>query len=312
MLRFFSIVVMIWSLAGFALGQDPARMDQLVQSYVTNGDFMGSVLVARDEKILLSNGYGLANAEWNISNTPEARFRIASITKQFTAAAILLLEERGKLKVEDSVKKYLPDAPASWEKITIFHLLTHTAGFPELVPSADSPPNETAPLERAVARIQARPLSSAPGDVFRYSNQSYYVLGHLVEKISGERFEIFLQENILAPAGMKDSGFDSASVLTRRANMYDASRSGLVNSYPLDRIVPNTASGMYSTTEDLLRWQLALFGGTIVSSESLQKMTRPFKGDYGFGLYVRTVDGRKLFRHAAVATPHWLTIRRAK
>ena len=117
-------------LAGSCLGQDAARMDQIVQSYVTNNSFMGSVLVARDAQVLFSKGYGSANLEWNVPNAPNTKFRLGSVTKQFTAASILLLQERGKLNVQDPVKKYMADAPAAWDKVTIYHLLTHTSGIP--------------------------------------------------------------------------------------------------------------------------------------------------------------------------------------
>ena len=117
-------------LAAAGLAQDVSRMDQVVQSYVSNKTFMGSVLVARGDQVLLSKGYGSANLEWNIPNSPATKFRLGSLTKQFTAASILLLEERGKLKTDDLVKKFVPDAPAAWDKITIFHLLTHTSGIP--------------------------------------------------------------------------------------------------------------------------------------------------------------------------------------
>src|SRR5229473_8283761 len=124
-----SRIVVFFLLAVAALAQDTARMDQLVQSYGANKQFMGSVLVARGNEVLFSKGYGAANLEWAIPNTPSTKFRLGSVTKQFTAASILLLEERGKLKVDDPVKKYLPAAPAAWNKMTIFHVLTHTAGI---------------------------------------------------------------------------------------------------------------------------------------------------------------------------------------
>src|SRR5262249_8274628 len=111
-----------------AANSDSTRFDQIAQSYVNAKQFMGSVLVARGDEILFSKSYGSANLEWNIPNTPTTKFRIGSITKQFTAAAILLLEERGKLNVNDPVKKYMPAAPAAWDKITLFNVLTHTAG----------------------------------------------------------------------------------------------------------------------------------------------------------------------------------------
>src|SRR5437899_2268555 len=116
------------SAAGFA--QDPARLDQIVQTYIAGNQFMGTVLVAKGDQVIFSKGYGSANLEWNIPNTPATKFRLGSITKQFTAACILLLEERDKLKIEDSVKKYMADAPPAWDKITIYNLLTHTSGIP--------------------------------------------------------------------------------------------------------------------------------------------------------------------------------------
>src|SRR2546429_7559228 len=114
-----------------------ARMEQVVQSFVKDKQFMGAVLVARENEVLLDKGYGFANLEWNIPDSPKTKFRLGSITKQFTAASILLLEERGKLKVDDPVKKYMPDAPAVWDRITIFNLLTHTSGIPNFTSFSD-------------------------------------------------------------------------------------------------------------------------------------------------------------------------------
>src|SRR5215475_2616657 len=120
-------IVIALLLAGACLAQDAtARMEQIIQSYVSGKQFMGSALVAQNGKVLLSKGYGFANLEWGIPNSPTTKFRLGSITKQFTAACILLLEERGKLKTDDLVNKYIPNAPRAWGKIAIFHLLTHT------------------------------------------------------------------------------------------------------------------------------------------------------------------------------------------
>src|SRR5258707_5546198 len=132
-----SRIVVFFLLAAAALAQDPARMDQLVQSYGVERQFMGSVLVARGSDVLFSKGYGSANLEWGIPNSPTTKFRLGSITKQFTAASILLLEERGKLNVDDLVKRFVPDAPAAWDKITIFHVLTHTSGIPNFTSFPD-------------------------------------------------------------------------------------------------------------------------------------------------------------------------------
>src|SRR5262245_50375206 len=294
--------------ATVCVAQDVARMDQIVQSYVSNRTFAGSVLVARGSDVIVSKGYGLANVEWNVPSSPSARFKVASITKQFTAAAILLLEERGLLKIDDLVKTHLPEAPATWDGITLFHLLTHTAGFP----GQQSPPTgRQAPVESAdgtvagfVTALMQRPLESQPGERFNYTNSGYLILGHLIQKLTGQPYETFIRENIFTPLGMKDSGLDGPAVIARRAGSYTVTPNGLVNaSYASDRIVPNTAAGFYSTTEDLLRWQNGLYGGKVVSKASLQKMTTPFKDDYGLGVYIRTIDGRRAATHGGGAPP---------
>src|SRR5437879_1020442 len=185
-----------------------ARMEQVVQSFVKDKQFMGAVLVARENEVLLDKGYGFANLEWNIPDSPKTKFRLGSITKQFTAASILLLEERGKLKVNDPVKKYLPDAPAVWNKVTVFHLLTHTSGIPSFTGFPDYQPTEAipSPAEKTVARFRDKPLDFQPGEKWSYSNSGYVLLGYLIEKISGQSYEKFVQQNIFTPLGMKDSG----------------------------------------------------------------------------------------------------------
>lgn len=185
---------------------DVSRMEQMVQSYVLTKQFMGSVLVARDQTIVLDKGYGFANLEWNVPNSPTTKFRLGSITKQFTSASIFLLEERGKLKVDDPVKKYMPDAPAAWDKVTIFNLLTHTSGIPSFTGFSDYASTEAIPTtpEKLVARFRAKPLEFQPGEKWSYSNSGYVLLGYLIEKISGQPYANFVQENIFIPLGMKN------------------------------------------------------------------------------------------------------------
>jgi len=278
-----------------------SRMDQIVQSYVSNKQFMGSVLVAHASDVLFSKGYGSANLEWNIPDSPATKFRLGSVTKQFTAASILLLEERGKLKVGDPVKKYLPDAPAAWDKITIFHVLTHTAGIPNFTSFPDYPSLEPFPTttEKLVARFRDKPLDFEPGEKWSYSNSGYVLLGYLIEKIGGESYGKFVQENIFTPLDMKDSGYDSNSaIIERRAAGYGRGPNGTIaNAGYVDMTVPHAAGALYSTTEDLLRWEQGLFGGKLLSAASLQKMTTAFKSDYAFGLQVHTLNKHKVIDH---------------
>jgi CubicO group peptidase (beta-lactamase class C family) len=287
-------------LAQNAANSDSTRFDQIAQSYVNAKQFMGSVLVARGDEILFSKSYGSANLEWNIPNTPTTKFRIGSITKQFTAAAILLLEERGKLNVNDPVKKYMPDAPAAWDKITLFNVLTHTAGMPNFTSFPEYAEKSVLPMtpEKIIATFKDKPLEFEPGSKFSYSNSDYILLGYLIEKLSGESYEKFLQENIFTPLAMKDSGYDSnTAIIDHRASGYAPSPTGPVNAGYVHMSVPYGAGALYSTTLDLLKWEQGLFGGTVLKPASLTKMTTPFKEDYGFGIISRTTEGHKNFWH---------------
>jgi CubicO group peptidase (beta-lactamase class C family) len=279
---------------------DLSRMDEVIRYYVDAKKFMGSVLVARNDQILLDKGYAYANLEWQVPNSPDAKFRLGSITKQFTAACILLLEERGKLKTDDPVKTYLPDAPAAWDHVTIYNLLTHTSGIPSFTDFPDYHSTEATPTtpEALVARFRDKPLEFQPGQDWKYSNSGYVLLGYLIEKITGQRYRDFLEENIFEPLGMQDSGYDSNStVIPHHAAGYAQSRNGPVEAGYIDMSIPFSAGSLYSTTHDLLRWQHALFGGNLLSAASFKKMTTPFKQDYACGLMVRTSNGLTEISH---------------
>src|SRR5437588_3768070 len=280
---------------------DPVpRMEQIIQSYLIEHTFMGSELVARDGKTLLDKGYGFANLEWQVPNTSTTKFRLGSITKQFTAASILLLEERGKLKTDDLVKKHIPDAPAAWDKVTIFHLLTHTSGIPSFTsfPDYHSREWETMTPQQLVDWFRDKPLEFEPGTKWNYSNSGYVLLGYLIEKISGQSYAEFVQQNIFTPLGMKDSGYDSNSaIIAHRAAGYTPGKNGPVNAGFVHMSIPFSAGALYSTTEDLLRWEQGLFGGKVLTAASLTKITTPFKQDYAFGLAVHTLNGHKVIEH---------------
>lgn len=275
-------------------------MEQIVREAVQSKTFMGSILVARGGDVLLSKGYGLANVEWDIPNAPSTKFRLGSITKQFTAASILLLEERGQLKTDERVKSYLPDVPAAWDRITVRNLLTHTAGIPNFTALATYREMQVSPasLDKIIGMVRDRPLDFEAGEKMSYSNSGYIVLGAIIEKATGSSYADFVQKNLFAPLGMTDSGYDSnTTIIPRRAAGYTAGANGPQNAGYIHMSVPHAAGALYSTTLDLFKWEQALFGGKVLSPASLQKMTTPFKNDYAFGLTVRTVDGRKVIGH---------------
>lgn len=295
-----SLSMMLVCASPASRAQDIARLDQIVRSYVDDRNFTGTVLVARDDKVLLNKGYGHANREWRIPNGPDTKFRIASITKQFTAAAILLLAERGKLKIDDKISAHIPDSPAAWKDITVFHLLTHTSGIPDLTRFENFPEIQAIPTTaaRSIASFRDKPLEFTPGERFSYSSSGYILLGFLIERLSGHPYERFLQEAIFTPLGMKDSGYDrNATVMERRASGYAVTKAGVENAEYVDMSLPYAAGALYSTTQDLLRWQRALYGGKLLSPRSLKTMTTAYKDENALGLEVMDRAGVREISH---------------
>jgi CubicO group peptidase (beta-lactamase class C family) len=298
--RLLGAALLVLTLATTAASQDVARMEQIVQEAVVKKTFMGAVLVAKGSDVLLSKGYGFANLEWDIPNSPSAKFRLGSITKQFTAAAILLLEERGTLKVDERVKTYMPDLPTAWDRITVRNLLTHSGGIPNFtaLPTYREMQVSPASLDKIIGMVRDRPLDFEAGEKMSYSNSGYIVLGALIEKLTGGSYADFVQKNLFAPLGMHDSGYDSnIAIIPHRAAGYVAGPNGFANAGYIHMSVPHAAGALYSTTLDLLKWEQALFAGKVVSAASLQKMTTPFKNDYAFGLTIHTLKDRKVIGH---------------
>lgn len=281
-------------------GNDTARMSAILKAFSVNDRFMGSVLVARAGNVLFAESSGWANLEWKITHTPATKFRIGSVTKQFTAASILLLAERSKLSIDDPLGKFIPSAPETWKPVTLRQLLSHTGGIPDFTADPDYLTTMLLPATPAqtVARIAAKPLNFTPGEKYQYSNTGYVLLGWIIEVVSGQSYETFLRENIFQPLGMNDSGCDSnRTVIPQRAAGYLLGPNGPTNAPYIDMHGPYAAGAIYSTPADLLRWTQALFGGKVLSAASLKQMTTPVKNNCAFGLEVTTVKGRKVISH---------------
>lgn len=289
---------------GPAMAADAQTMDEFVQSFVKADQFMGTVLVAEGDKVLLNKGYGFANLEWGVPNTPNTRIRIGSITKHFTAVAILLLEQRRKLKTSNSVKKYLPDAPATWDAITIHNLVTHTSGIadPQNLPSFDPyalAKPAAVPEEAIPVAVKSLPLVFRPGERYEYSNTNYNLLAYIIARVSGGSYEAFIADNIFKPLGMNESGFDTwQQVLPRRASGYVPTATGLRNASFIDMTNTYGAGAIYSTVGDLYRWWQGLYGGQLLSSSSLKKMTTPEKDGYAYGTIVQDLKRGKVYQHS--------------
>ena len=269
----------------------PSRLDEQAQAYSELGKFNGAVMVARDGKPLLAKGYGKANFEWDIPNSPDTKFRLGSITKQFTGMAVLLLEERGKLSVNDPLSKLLPEVPETWKSVTIHHLLTHTSGIPNFTALPDYNKlkrTSTGPIDTA-RNLFDKPLEFDPGTKMKYSNTGYILLGAIVERAAGVTYDEFLRKNILDPLGMNDTGYDwNRTVIARRASGYTDGGRGPVNADFIDMLIPHAAGALYSTVNDFIKWDAALRDGKILKPESYEKYFKPALNNYAYGWAVET------------------------
>jgi CubicO group peptidase (beta-lactamase class C family) len=262
------------------------------------GLFEGSVLIAEGERVVLSRGYGYANAEHAVRNAPDTTFRIASITKQFTAVAILLLVDRGRLKLEDPISKHLSGLPPAWRDVSVRQLLDHTSGIPSYTDFLDLRSfSRTAQSPRSIMALAAeKPMNFKPGERFQYNNTSYIIAGALIEELSGKRYADFMQSELFEPNGLKQTGYAfNESVIPKLAQGYTQDAGVRYNAQFLDMSIPYAAGSLYSSTHDLLRWNRLLFGdvrtgqeqpGKILTSASLAEMLKGGKAGYGLGIGV--------------------------
>lgn len=277
-----------------------AKVDAYMNAHLKLKTFNGSILMAKGGKVLISKGYGKANYELDVPNTPQTKYRLGSLTKQFTAMAVMELQEKGLLNVSDPIKKYLPDYPGG-DKITIHHLLTHTSGIPNFTSFPEYKKLMIRPLsvEEVIAKFKDKPLDFSPGEKFSYSNSGYILLGYLVEKISGKPYGEYVKENIFDPLNMKNTGYDYHDpIINSRAAGYSLNEGKLINASYIDMKIPGGAGGLYSTVEDLYLWDRALYTEKLVSQSSLKKMFKPFKDNYGYGWQIDKLFGHKRISHS--------------
>ena len=278
---------------------DPAletRIDTYLKPYLELKGFNGAVLIARGGKILLRKGYGMANYELDIPNTPRTKFHIASISKPFTAAAIMLLVERSQLSVRDPLSRFIPDYP-NGEKITLHHLLTHTSGVPNVneFPDYDDKskfPHTTADL---IKLFRDKSLLFEPGQRYSYSNSNYNLLAYIIEKVSGKNYGDFLRENMFDPLEMRDTGHhgDAGQLVPNRATGYaPAGLTDLENAPYIDWSIKTGNGSLYSTVDDLFKWDRALYTERILKKSTLQTI---FENEYGW--FVGKRFNRRVIRY---------------
>jgi CubicO group peptidase (beta-lactamase class C family) len=270
-------------------------LEQQIDQFLSQQHFQGAVLVATKGTILHCKGYGYANAEHQIFNTPDTVFRIASLTKQFTAVAILKLQEKGFLSVNDPIEKYLPSYPRG-DEITIHHLLTHTSGIAEITdfPNLSNIQRLPSSPELVMSYFQDIPLQFTPGSKCLYCNSGYIVLGAIIEAATGHSYERYIEENFFTPLGLQCTFYDHhQSIIPNRASGYCFDEDGnLAHAAFIEMSFPHAAGGLVSTVKDLYTWNLALHSGQLLSQASQRALLTMQASDgqgkltYGYGLCI--------------------------
>ncbi|MBT7826965.1 MAG: beta-lactamase family protein, partial [Bacteroidetes bacterium] len=258
-------------------------------------NFSGSILLAKDNDILFSKSYGMASYEHNVKNTPQTKFRIASMTKQFTAMAIMQLCEKGFLDINDKLSKFIPDFPQG-DDITIHQLLIHTSGILDFLYTTEYQNIKTVktPLSDIIDIIKAQPLEFSPGERTEYSNSGYVILGYIIEEVSGSSYEDYLHQNIFGPLDMGNTCCsDYNDIIINRASGYSVGHDGIINADYTDMSFADGSGWLYSTTEDLYLWDRALYTQKILSKDYMEKIFTPYNEKKGYGWGISGKNGRR-------------------
>ena len=264
-------------------------IDEVMRSHAAAGDFSGSVIVAREGRILYQHAFGYANLEWKIPNDLQTKFEIGSMTKQFTALLVLQFVDEGRIKLDGYLSDYLPYyRKDTGNRVTVRQLLSHTSGIPNFISAPgflDGPASRTTYSVKDFAqKYCSGDLEFEPGTRFHYSNSGYFLLGAVLEQVSGSLYEQLLKDRIFTPVGMNDSGYaHSETIIPHRASGYERSSNGLQNARLYDMSIPFAAGAVYSTVGDLFLWDQALYGDRLLPASLRELLFKPNLENYGFG-----------------------------
>jgi CubicO group peptidase (beta-lactamase class C family) len=283
------------------------KMEEFLQAHLATGKFMGAVLVARGDEVLHRGGYGMANLELDVPNSPETVFRLGSLTKQFTAAAILQLQDQRRLNVNDTLDKYLPDAPHASE-VTLSQLLSHSSGIPdppELAEgSSGSDLRQAHTADEMISQVVGQPLEFTPGSQYKYCNVCYMILGRVIEDVSGQSYADYLAQHIFQPAGMIATGIDEAGpIVPHRASGYTWNGDTYSNSEFVDLSNVGAAGVLYSTVGDMHKWDRALYSDKLLSAAAREAFFTPRVGrgdgsSYAYGWAIKETPEHTLAVHS--------------
>lgn len=289
----------------FVLGQKDysVLIENYMKAQVSVNDFSGTVLIIKKNRVVLKKAYGLADREWNINNSIDTKYRIGSITKQFTAASILLLEEKGKLSVNDKLSIYFPDFPKG-DSITLHLLLCHRSGIGDYSEGArfDTLSKFKYSTWFMLSYIKKLPFDFFPGSKYNYCNSNYYLLGCIIEKVSGLSFHDFVKQHILDPLKMENTSVEILEeIVNKRAKGYERTNNGFINESYYTMELLYSAGAMYSTVEDLYKWDQAMSNETLLSKASMKKMFTSYTFNdthYGYGAVIDTFQNRQSIWHS--------------
>ena len=285
-------------------------VDSLAEAAIAAGPLAGlSIGVGQGNDVLVAKGYGYADLENDVPATAQTVYRIGSITKQFTALAILELRERGLVSLDDAITKFLPGYSTQGHRVTVHHLLTHTSGIRSYTTLGPDFWGGAVRLdlshEQPIDMFEDEPFDFPPGERWKYNNSGYYLLGVIVERATGEPYRDYVERHVFQPLGMRGSSYcDERTIVPHRAAGYALSDGILYNDGPISMNVPGAAGALCSTVLDLLKWQRALNDDVLISEESRRRMTAESTlGDgsgtrYAYGLGVRMINGRRVLTHA--------------
>jgi CubicO group peptidase (beta-lactamase class C family) len=282
-------------------------IDAYVADIAAQEAFSGAVLIAQGDEVLLNTAYGMADVENNTPNTPQTRYHIASLTKQFTAVAVLILHDQGKFDLDEPVCEYVPDCPDHWKAITIHQLLTHTSGLPDSwhFYEGKNEPDISYDPDEIMGWFKDAPLDFEPGEQFAYSNTGYLLLGCLIEQVSGQSYEEFLRAQIFEPLGMSNSGYSDDEEGLAIGYKYIGIEADFINPS-----LAYSAGGLYSTVEDLYRWDRSCYTGELLPKKLLDTIFTPYVStpnfpyaplynqvSYGYGWFIGERFGHRVAGH---------------
>ena len=311
-IKLFFLTVMVMTFTVVTCAQSPnskalsAEFDKLLSAQFKPGETGCAALVAINGQIIYKKAFGMANLELNVPMQPDMVFRLGSITKQFTAVAILQLMEQGKLSLQDDITKFIPDYPTQAYKITIENLLTHTSGIKSYTndPGIMKFMKDDLKPEEVMDKFKNLPMEFAPGTKWNYNNSGFFLLGYIIEKASGMKYQDYIEQNLFKPAGMTNSLYGSdRKIIKNRAYPYQADGDNTINADYMSMLLPYSAGSLMSTVEDLYMWNRALLSDKFVKRETLEKAWTEYKlsdgkgTHYGYGWFLSQVQGSPTIEH---------------